>query len=335
MAHEIEGSRFAYAEGEPTPWHVEEGGIRDNRIPTESVHDLPRCIEAAGLDVHYEKVPVQLVTDGRAVPGLFAMRRKEDDKILDGVGVGERYDVLDPKEALSFFAPFFDSKAVRFSAAGMIRDGKRYFLTATVEGSSTEEVTPGDFVRGYLVMASSMDRSLLTSINFTAVRVVCNNTLSVMVGTEDEAAIRKIRVKHTASQRATLNQIQEIVDVAQRGFTATVEQYRKLAQAPIVREDLERYVRIALDFPTEEAEQSTRGDNIVERVMELAENGQGTNLAGTRGTLWGAYNAVTEYLSHEYGRSEDARVDSLMFGVNRDKSSKALELAVSMAGSAQ
>src|SRR5207302_5096346 len=35
------------------------------------------------------------------------------------------------------------------------------------------------------------------------------------------------------------------------------------------------------------------------RVEELHENGRGSDIKSVRGTLWGAYNAVTEFVDHD------------------------------------
>src|SRR4051812_18939460 len=79
------------------------------------------------------------------------------------------------------------------------------------------------------------------------------------------------------------------------------------------RKDLERYVGVVLDLPGGER-RSTRARNIAERVGEFFEQGRGNDLPGVRRTWWAGYNAVTEYLSHERGRSQHNRLNSLWFG---------------------
>ena len=51
-----------------------------------------------------------------------------------------------------------------------------------------------------------------------------------------------------------------------------------------------------------------------------------------RGTWWEAFNAVTYMTDHEIGRSADTRLQSAWYGQNRNLKTKALELAVEMAG---
>ena len=63
----------------------------------------------------------------------------------------------------------------------------------------------------------------------------------------------------------------------------------------------------------------------------LFESGKGTDIVGVRGSYWGAYNAVTEYLSYSKGRTSNNRMDSLWFGVNGNLNHRALDTALAMA----
>jgi phage/plasmid-like protein (TIGR03299 family) len=277
-------------------------------------------MSAANMAVTYRKVPVQ-TTEGESVPGLFAIKRIEDGLILPSVGVGAQYDVLQPLEAFAFFQPFLDAGNVILDTAGILRNGSRFFVNASIQNAASE-IVPGDAVRGYLLFYTSVDGSLVTNIKYLVTRVVCANTAAAAL--REDAP--RIRVKHTKGQRVALEAIQDVMDFQSRSFSATVAQYRRLAQTPVLRADLNKYIRIVLDFPSEE-EASTKANNIVERVMDLAESGQGTEIAGTRGTAWGAFNALTEYLNHEAGRNEWSREDSLLFGEYSKVADRALIVA--------
>src|SRR6266446_7059917 len=102
-------------------------------------------------------------------------------------------------------------------------------------------------------------------------------------------ASKLIRVKHTKDVLENLANIREVMDLANREFEATAEQYRRLARTSINRADLRRYVKSV--FKVEECEEgSTRLKNIMEKIVGLAEGGRGNDLASVRGTLWTAYN---------------------------------------------
>jgi hypothetical protein len=77
---------------------------------------------------------------------------------------------------------------------------------------------------------------------------------------------------------------------------------------------------------------STRSKNLVEEIVRLAEAGRGNDLPGVWGTLWTAYNGVSEWLTYNRGRSEDNRLNSLWFGDSALTNRHALEVALDMAG---
>lgn len=52
----------------------------------------------------------------------------------------------------------------------------------------------------------------------------------------------------------------------------------------------------------------------------------GANAEGSAGTRWGLFNAVTEHVDHEMGRSADTRLDSAWFGRGHEFKSQVLEL---------
>ena len=60
------------------------------------------------------------------------------------------------------------------------------------------------------------------------------------------------------------------------------------------------------------------------------ETGKGADIAGVRGTYWGAYNALSEYLNYTKGRNGNNRMDSLWFGQNKTMSQKALDTALEL-----
>jgi len=62
----------------------------------------------------------------------------------------------------------------------------------------------------------------------------------------------------------------------------------------------------------------------------------GSDLSASRGTAWGAYQAVTEYISHESGRAKDPinaarkRLESIYWGSASDQLTKAHQFALTI-----
>ena len=53
--------------------------------------------------------------------------------------------------------------------------------------------------------------------------------------------------------------------------------------------------------------------NTIAEIVTSAETGKGNDLPSVRGTLWTAYNGVSEWLSYNRGNT-DNRLNSLWFG---------------------
>lgn len=292
MADEVENMFYA---GE-TPWHGL--GIKVDKALTSK-----EAIEQAGLGWEVKKVPL-ITADGNSTPvDHVAIQRVSDSSIL-GV-VGPRFEPLQNVDAFKFFDPFIENKLATYETAGSLKQGKKIWILAGIN-SDPIEVLPGDEVKKFVLLSNSHDGSLAVRVGFTPIRVVCANTLKLA---HDNVSSKLLRVRHTASMGKTLDQIREIMNLANASFEATAEQYKALASKSINKQDLEAYITRVF-----KGNDSKQFETVKAKIVNLFETGKGSDLA--RGTVWGAYNAVTEYLGYEAGRNQDNRLNSLWFGVN-------------------
>ena len=79
-----------------------------------------------------------------------------------------------------------------------------------------------------------------------------------------------------------------------------------------------------------EDEASTRMKNRLNDLLELAETGKGTELPGVKGSLWGAFNAVTEYADYYNGKNENNRAQSTLFGAGAQMKARAFDAALAL-----
>jgi phage/plasmid-like protein (TIGR03299 family) len=315
VAHEIETMAYFHK----TPWH----GL-GTALDEGDLYDWPKTCEKAGLAWDVELVPL-VTADAQAQVTHRAVRRKSDGRTL-GV-VGPRFFPLQNKDAFAWFQPFLDAKQAALHTAGSLRHGSRIWVLAKLNRTPLV-VAPGDKVEKFILLSHGHDGSLAVRVGFTPVRVVCANTLAMAHGSD---ASKLIRLKHTKDVLANLANIREVMDLANAEFEATAEQYRLLARKSINQADLRRYVKKV--FQVEEGQEgSTRLKNIMEEIIKLAEAGRGNQLPSVRGTLWTAYNGVSEWLGYQRGKSQGSRLDSLWFGDSAAFNRRALETALEMAG---
>ncbi len=317
MAHEIETMFYRFAAKNDVPWH----GL--GKPVSEDISIADAIIEA-GLNWKVEKVP--LVTfDDHVVTDGFAVRRMSDKRVLGTVK--KKFQPLQNEDVFNWFSPFIENKLVKLETAGSLRNGQRVWVMGRIQTDALE-VVKGDAILPYLLLSHGHDGSLAISVSLSLIRTVCANTLASSLS---NSATKSIKIRHSSQAKINLDKLRETIDLAKSEFTATVEQYRGLANKGVCKKDLEKYVKIVYGVEHTPAEEiSTRMKNMLNKVYEKFENGRGQNV-GVKHTYWNAYNAITETLSWDTGRNLDNRYNSLWFGEGLSMNKFALETALTMA----
>lgn len=313
MAHEFESGMFVGEEA----WHGLGTVLEDPPTVEEG-------IKTAGLDWTVLEKDIGWYTFGE--PGTNeinshkALVRDSDNSVL-GV-VGSSYKPLQNREAFAFFNPFLDQQDATLETAGALREGRTVFVLAKLKGSEAE-VLPGDPVNGYLLLYNSHDGTLAVGVQFTSVRVVCQNTLTFAInrgGRQDEACVK---IRHTRGLKEALGAVQRAINIAGATFSASVEAYQELARKKLPVKGLENYVREVLEF--EDAEKTPKA---LAQIEERYYTGPGYDIPGVSGTYWGAFNAVTDWLDHHRGRSADSSLWSSWFGESKKIRQRAMDTAL-------
>ncbi len=178
-------------------------------------------------------------------------------------------------------------------------------------------------------------------------REVCANTLAMAHGDE---ATNLVKIHHHGNVADALGKLGEIMNVVNKRFEATADQYRKLALTSCDEDTLKKYANLV--FAPRRIKQATidlqavYGDvigdaaaraqselksRVYPKIAELFETGRGNAAEGVRGTLWAGYNAITEYLVHERGKDASARLESAWFGQGHSQNALALKVGVQLA----
>ena len=299
-----------------TPWH----GLGEK---LEEAPTISEAIDASGLD--WEVGTKDLVTkDGEDVPAR-ATYRKSDGSIL-GV-VGPRYVPLQNRNAFDWFQPFIDAGECSLHTGGSLSDGQKVWVLAQLNRDPSEIVS-GDEVQKFILLSNSHDGTTAIRVGYTPIRVVCANTLAFAHSHSDG---QLLRIRHTRSAQANLDNVRDIMDNINMQFEATADQFRFLASRDFNQADVCKYVKTLLGIDKKAEEDiKTRTRKIMEEVLGTIE-GPKQNMPGVRGTWWAAYNGYNEYLNYTKGRTTNNRMESLWFGQNGNNNKKALNLALDMA----
>jgi phage/plasmid-like protein (TIGR03299 family) len=313
MAHEIESMAYFGK----LPWH----GL-GTALEEADLYDWQRACTKSGLDWSAELVP--LTTDDGIKVTHRAVRRGTDGKVL-GV-VGPKYHILQNRNAFQWFQPFLDAKEAALHTAGSLREGSRIWVLAKLNRAPLV-IAQGDEVEKFVLLSHGHDGSLAVRVGFTPIRVVCANTLALAHGCD---ASKLIRLKHTKDLQQNLENVRDVMNLANQQFEATAEQYRLLARKSINQADLRRYVKKVLKVD-DGSKISTRTQKIIDEIIGRCESGKGNDLPSVRGTYWTAYNGVNEWLAYERGHNQQNRLNSLWFGDSANVNRFALETALAMA----
>lgn len=306
-----------------TPWHhlgqsLTKGASlavwkKEAGLDWTALEATPTVVRAAGL-------PTLDFTDYKAI------YRSDSLAPLSVVGAG--YKVVQPGEVLDFFGKLVAAGGWYIHTAGCLNGGRKVWALATKDSESSVDKGGKDKLRHNILLATSLDGSMRTLVTDTSVRVVCWNTLSMALD-ESNASGRLLKISHR--QHFDHDEVYRALGLNVDRFAIFMENARELADTPIkldearffldkiFRTDAKPQVATGwlgklsdLALPQEPEDNTPRG---LQRVLELFQGeGMGSTLKTAKGTRWGLLNAVTQYVDHEMGRTDNNRLDSAWFG---------------------
>jgi phage/plasmid-like protein (TIGR03299 family) len=310
MAHNVE--TMAYA-GE-VPWH----GLGVQVAETISVDEM---LKAASLDWMVNKFPTYYEMNGvRKSTGKYALVRESDGKFLSNVSDG--WEPCQNADAFELFNDFVKEGDMEMHTGGSLKDGQIVWGLAKMKDSF--EVFKGDQIDQYLLLVNPHQFGHGIHVRSTPIRVVCNNTLSLSLGSAS-------KVEATQNHR-------KVFDVEEMKQTLGLAR-EKLAKYKDMAEflGLKRYDEMTLNeymnvvFPSFSKKSPDLSRNAA-RAIDIIETQPGAEYA--KGSWWQAFNAVTYLADHELGRNPDTRMQSAWLGANKDRKNFALEKAIEFAEAA-
>lgn len=322
MAHNLYQDKMAFT-GE-TPWHGLGTHFQEQFTAAEAIEAA-----ALGYAVTKEKVFRMLAEQPIEVPGRFVTINNDNQEVLGFVG--DRYEILQNKEAFSFFDEIMAETGARYHTAGALGNGERIWLMAKLPESF--EPLLGDRVDQFCLLTNSHDASSSVEVRFTPIRVVCQNTLTAALrGTKETVSIR-----HTESVKGKLQQTAMILKDMRDHFAAMGETFTELAHFQINDEWIEAYMlKLFGPEPKQDAHGITK--NLWEKKVNAYEKrlhtGMGIDLPGVKGTAWAAYNAAVEWADYEFPMAKSAtqsdRTNAILFGRANQFKQTAMDSALAL-----
>ena len=287
-----------------TPWHGL--GVR-----VEEALDSQEALEKSGLNWMVEQRPMY-IPDGNGgftkVDNALANVRSDTNKVLGTVK--SRYSIVQNQPAFEWTDKLIGDD-VRYETAGSLHSGKKVFLLARLPDC----YVVGDKTEIYLVFTNSHDGSSAVRTAITPVRVVCQNTLNLALG----SAKRQWSARHTGNMDNKMDEARramEMTEIYMQNFNKTAE---ALAMQKVSINQFQTLVCELFPMPEQKVE---NGKVVNEKQIENAVSNRqelsyrylaAPDLANFQGTAWGIVNAVSDFATHRVPQRQTANSKENLF----------------------
>jgi phage/plasmid-like protein (TIGR03299 family) len=337
MAHELTATDGLVLHRQ-SAWHNLGTIIENAPTPAEA-------LKIAKLDWQVEQWPIS-ATDGESRVALgehFANIRSDTRQCLGVTGKG--YKPYQNAALADFCASLADQgDTVKIETAGSIRGGAKVWFLLRGESFS---VRGGDQLAPYILVSNGHDGGTALRCTPTTVRVVCSNTLHMVIPQRDGRGKIKTAgyvTRHTGSLKAKLAAARAALSLYDHALSETrsvIDQLtaKNVDSDAVRRFFLESYARdfgAIADVPVTKQERAAR-----DRAMKAAraydrrferESGQ---FGGA--SMWLAVNAYTGWLQNDrHIRIKDAtarreqRLSLSLFGDDAERTTATLQAALSV-----
>ena len=295
------------------------------------ISDYPTSAEAikfAGLDYEVEKRKLftssseginltnETMDSKIEVPNYFSTIRTDNNTVL-GV-VGKDYQIVQNRDAFSFFDSIVGGDGILYETAGALGNGERIFITAKLPDYI--RVGNDDLIEKYLFLSTSHDGSGSITAAFTPIRIVCANTLNAAMNNKTNT----VRIRHTSNAKQRLEQAHKVMGISDMLSAQMETIFNHWIKVAITDSEAKKLIQSAL-VPNKEVlksiqegreeELSTCFTNMVDSAYEYAMSDPTQLMDTTKGTVFGAYNSVTGYFQNVRNYKDDeAKLTSLLMG---------------------
>ena len=203
--------------------------------------------------------------------------------------VSDRYRIVQNEEAFQFTDDLL-GEGVTYETAGSLQGGKKVWMLAKLP---EKYIIAGDEVTPYLVFFNSHDGSSGVKVAMTPVRVVCQNTLNLALGT----AKRIWTARHTENVLLRVQDARETLQLA-NGYMAELSKgIHELTTIKLSDRKVQEFINEF--FPiTEDLTDGQRKNNLrlQEDLKARYYNAPDLEWVGKNG--WRFVNAVSDFATH-------------------------------------
>jgi len=307
------------------PWHKR--GARLDQPATAA-----EAITAGGMDWEVQLQPLY-TGDGRTVPVKDRRVVCRTDRLDQADGgqlgvVGRNFTPLQNREAFGFLDPVVGEGAAIYHTAGSLRGGRQIWLLAKLPGEV--RVVNDDVAEKFVLLSNSHDGTSAVRVGITPIRVVCQNSLNLAI-----RGMGGLSIRHQPDVLVRVKEAWRLLGFVHQAFETAGGVMQRMATVPMLNNRLDEYFNAVMPTPADDDELRIKVQARHGRFTDLFETGDGNNIAGTRGSLWAAYNAITQWVDREsYTVRQKEPLRSIWFGDGARLKMRAFDIAAEWSTSA-
>lgn len=297
--------------------------------PIQPGDDIPNILKVAKLDWEVKKMPMVAYDKNTGGPNIkvddyYALVRGDTNKVL-GI-CGRVYKPTQNKDAFGFFTRFLGAGNMKMERVGMLDGGRHTWGIAKMEIGF--DLPEGDRIGAYLLLSNPHIWGKSMNIVLLPTRLSCMNMLSYAMSTVNS----RFRMLHFHEFDQKLKILaEETIGVSKKLMQAFEHKALILANAKVEHAEVQQYI-LDLFYPGKDvSEVKEKESKKFTFILDAFYNSPGNELRSAKGTWWGALNAVTYFIDHYMGLTQDKRLKDAWFGTTGRLKQKALDIALERA----
>ena len=315
------------------------------------VEQAPTPLEAlkiARLDWEVLQCPLIGLLDNQDELPINGHQLNYRSDTFDQLGiVGSGYQPIQNRELAEFCEALAEQgDTVKIESAGSIRNGQKVWFLLKGESFSVRDA---DEIVPYILASNGHDGGTALRITPTTIRVVCSNTLHMVIPQNEREGQRtnlgqaRFVANHTENIAQRIEEAKAALQLYGRAISETRQVIDQLAAKDVGREDIQRFFLecYTREFgsipvnPKDKVEQNRR-DRAMDACNSVFERfDREQHLTGA--TAWGAFSSWTGWLQNDRkvrindpDKARDRMHESKLFGANADRAHSALSAALSI-----
>lgn len=285
-----------------------------NRIDTQ---DVKVARDAAGHDFEVAKVRLQ-TENGLLVPEHVGIMNQKNGSYLGTVGIN--WEPVQPETIYEIADELIQSTGGIINGTFDIRNGSVMGISFSI---AHREYVAGDLIDLSFMMVNGFDGTHGVAGHATTYRfasdVYCNTS-------------RKLyNLRHTKNVMNRIQVVKEMMKFYKNEVKDFDAKMTRLAGQRMSTEQAVEWFKSLFPKPNSERAE-TRLNNQVAAFIDCLHNGRGSNIVGVKGTAYGAFQALTEYVTYHRstrvasGRTEEeVRFEAIHFGAGNTLNQNGLD----------